>query len=72
MSFESIAASVKVVAVFLSTIVLAYGGLVVMTNPDPRTRNEWKEIAAGVFIGLAIIFLAPIISSLLSGGSYCR
>ncbi len=72
MDFAVLAASVRVVATFLSVMVLSYAGFVLMTNQNPQARNEWKEIAAGVFIGLSIIYLAPIISSAISGGTYCR
>ena len=69
--FSGIAASLKTLAVFFGVVVFAYAGLVLMTNQNPETRNEWKEIIAGVVVGLCILFLAPIISSALSGGSYC-
>jgi type IV secretory pathway VirB2 component (pilin) len=70
--FSVLSDSMRAVAVLLSVLVLAYAGVVLMTSQNPQTRNEWKEIAAGVFIGLSIIFLAPIISSFLGGGTYCR
>ena len=69
--FSGIAASLKVLAMFFGTIVFAYAGFVLITNQNPETRNEWKEIIAGVIIGFCILFLAPIISSALSGGKYC-
>jgi type IV secretory pathway VirB2 component (pilin) len=69
--FGSIATSLKAISVFFGVVVFAYAGLVLMTNQNPETRNEWKEIIAGVVIGLCILFLAPIIASSLSGGSYC-
>lgn len=71
MDFSAIASAIKTIAIFLSVIVLAYAGLVHMTSRDPVSRNEWKEIASGVFIGLSLLFLAPILASALSGGGYC-
>jgi Na+-transporting NADH:ubiquinone oxidoreductase subunit NqrB len=69
--FSGIALSLKALAVFFSVIVCAYAGFVLMTSENPETRNEWKEIIAGVIIGLCILFLAPIMAGLLTGGSYC-
>jgi uncharacterized membrane protein len=69
--FSSIAASLRVLAVFFGVIIFAYAGFVLITNQNPETRNEWKEIIAGVLIGLCILFIAPVIGSVLSGGSYC-
>lgn len=69
--FSSIAASLQTVAVFFGVVVMAYAGFVLITNQDPQTRNEWKEIVAGVIIGLCILLLAPVIASVVSGGSYC-
>ena len=62
---------VKGLAVVFSVIIMAYAGFVLMTSTNPSTRNEWKEILVGVFIGLSILFLAPIIAQTLSGGHYC-
>ena len=58
-------------AVFFGVIVAAYGGLVLMTSKNVFQRAEWKETLLGVFVGLSVIFLAPLVASLLSGGSYC-
>ena len=69
--FSGIAASLKVLAVFFGVIVFAYAGFVLITNTNPETRNEWKEIIAGVLIGFCILFLAPLIASTLAGGTYC-
>ncbi len=68
-----IAETVKAVALAFSLVTLAYAGFVLMTNQNPETRSEWKEIAAGVFIGLSLLFLAPVLSSVFSGSAaYCR
>ncbi len=68
---EAIAGTVKAIAVFFGVIVIAYAGLVLMTSRNPAQRAEWKEIVVGVFVGLSVIFIAPIVASLLGGGSYC-
>ena len=71
MDFAGVAGSLKTLAVFFGVVVFAYGGFVLITNQNPETRNEWKEIIAGVIIGLCILFLAPLIASTLTGGTYC-
>ncbi len=67
----AIASAIKLIAVFFSVILLCYAGVVLITNTDPVSRNEWKEIVTGVLIGLSILFLAPVISAALVGGGYC-
>ncbi|VVB58652.1 Uncharacterised protein [Candidatus Anstonella stagnisolia] len=67
-----IADAIRAIAVFFAVMVCAYAGLVLMTSRNPLQRAEWKEIVIGVFVGLSVIFIAPIISALLSGGNYCR
>lgn len=71
MDFSGVADSLKMLAVFFGVVVFAYGGFVLITNQNPETRNEWKEIIAGVIIGLCILFLAPVIAGSLTGGTYC-
>ena len=71
MDFTGVAGSLKTLAVFFGVVVFAYGGFVLITNQNPETRNEWKEIISGVIIGLCILFLAPLIASTLTGGTYC-
>ena len=71
LDFSGIADSLKVLAVFFGVVVFAYAGFVLLTNQNPETRNEWKEIIAGVMIGLCILFLAPLVASTLTGGTYC-
>jgi len=66
-----ISAAIRTMAVFFGVIVAAYGGLVLMTSKNVFQRAEWKETLLGVFVGLSVIFLAPLVASLLSGGSYC-
>lgn len=71
MSLESIADSIKTLAVLSAVIVIAYSGFMAMTSTDPLSRNYWKEMITGVIIGLSIVFLAPVLASALTGGSYC-
>ncbi len=71
MDFSAVADALKAFAVFFGVIVLSYAGFVLITNQNPEARNEWKEIAAGVIIGLCILFLAPLLASAFTGGTYC-
>lgn len=71
MSLQSIADSIQELAVLAGIIVIAYSGLMVITSRDPAVRGQYKEIILGVIIGLSIVFLAPLLASMLSGGSYC-
>ena len=69
--FAAFANSLKTLAIFLATITIAYAGFTLATTGDPRKREEWKEIIAGVIVGLILLFLAPLIAAQLSGGHYC-
>ena len=71
MDITEIATAIRTMAVFFGVIVAAYCGLVLMTSKNVFQRAEWKEILIGVFVGLSVVFLAPLVASLLSGGSYC-
>lgn len=71
MTLESIADSIKLIAAFAGVIMVAYSGLVLITSRDPVIRAEWKEIIVGVVIGLCVVFLAPWLATVFSGGSYC-
>lgn len=70
--FTAIASLIRLIAVAASVLVISYAGLVLATNRDPTTRNEWKEILIGVLIGISILFLTPIISTTITGGNYCH
>ena len=69
--FISLASSLKTLAIFLATITIAYSGFSLTTSRDPQAREQWKEIIAGVIIGLVLLFLAPLIAAQLAGGHYC-
>jgi len=69
--FVSLANSLKAIAVLFATLSIAYAGFSLATSRNPEQRNEWKEIIAGVFIGLVLLYLAPLIAAQLSGGHYC-
>lgn len=71
MDFAEVANLIKGLGVVFSVLFLGYAGLIIMSNSDPVLRREWKEIATFVLVGLSILFLAPIISSVFTGGSYC-
>jgi len=71
MTIEAIADSIKTLAVLAGIIVISYSGFMLMTNTDPLQRGQWKDIILAVVIGLCIVFLAPLLASTLSGGSYC-
>lgn len=71
LDLSQIADFLKGLAAVASVLIIAYGGFTLMTSQNPNTRNEWKEIVAGVFIGISLLFLAPLIAQTLSGGTYC-
>jgi len=71
MTLQSIADSIKLIAAFAGIIVIAYSGFILITSRDPAIRAEWKEIILGVIIGLCVVFLAPWLATVFSGGSYC-
>jgi hypothetical protein len=70
-NITDVASAIKSIAIFFSVLILSYAGIILITSNDPVSRNEWKEIAKGVLIGLSVLFLGPIISSALTGGGYC-
>ncbi len=71
LALEAIADSIKLLAVLAGVLVTSYAGFMLITDTNPYTRNEWKEVILGVVVGLSVIFLAPWLSSALSGGNYC-
>ena len=74
MAFDllSIANTIKALAMFFATIVISYAGLTLVFNKNPQQREEWKEVIAGVVIGLILLFLTPLIASQLIGATGCR
>ena len=73
MAFDisSAAAMLRTFATVMAVIMASYAGFVLATSRDVQKRNEWKEVLAGIFVGIALLYLAPLIASQLSGGSYC-
>lgn len=71
MSLASIADSIKLLATVAGIIVIAYAGLMLTVTKSANNKNEWKEVIIGVVLGLSIVYLAPIISTIFSGGHYC-
>jgi putative Mn2+ efflux pump MntP len=74
MAFDllSIANTIKALAMFFATIVISYAGLTLVFSKNPQQREEWKEVIAGVIIGLILLFLTPLIASQLIGATGCR
>ncbi len=74
MTFDltSLAIAIKSIALIFSTVVISYSGFVLATTTNVQQRNEWKEVIAGVTIGLILLFLAPLIAAYFTGGTYCR
>ncbi len=71
LDLTQVAEFLKALAAVVSVLIISYGGFTLITSQNPNTRNEWKEILLGVFIGISLLFLAPIIAQALSGGNYC-
>ena len=71
LDLTQVAEFLKAIAAVVSVLIISYGGFTLITSQNPNTRNEWKEILLGVFIGISLLFLAPIIAQALSGGNYC-
>lgn len=71
MDINAIADSIKLLATIAGVLVISYSGAMLTISKDAMARNQWKEIILGVIIGLSIVYLAPLIGSELSGGSYC-
>ncbi len=71
MSLQAIADSIKLLATVAGIVMIAYSGLMLTLSKDAVTRNQWKDVILGVIIGLCIVYLAPLIGSMFSGGQYC-
>jgi type IV secretory pathway VirB2 component (pilin) len=68
---EAIADGIKLLATLAGVVVVSYSGLMLMASQDPLIRNQWKEIILVVVVGICIVYLAPSLASVFSGGSYC-
>ena len=73
MAFDFIAAAeaLKTFAVVLAILMASYAGFVLATSRSIEQREEWKEVLGGIFIGLILLYAAPLIASQLFGGTYC-
>ncbi len=71
MTLEAIADSIKLLATVAGIVMIAYSGLMLTISQDPIFRKQWKDVILGVIIGLCIVYLAPLIGSMFSGGHYC-
>ena len=69
--FGSAAAMLRTFATVMAVIMTSYAGFVLATSRDVQKRNEWKEVLAGIFVGISLLYLAPLITSQLMGGTYC-
>ena len=69
--FTAAAETLKAFAVLLAIVMAAYAGFRLATGSGIEQREEWKEVIAGVLIGLALLFLAPLLASQFSGATYC-
>ena len=59
---------VKYIATFIAALVLLFAGIGYMSSgSDPKKRDNSKAMAMYVFIGLAIIWAAPIIVQFIVG-----
>ena len=70
--FVQLANLIKTFAVAFATIVIAFAGFTLATSTNVQQREEWKEVIAGVIVGLILLFVAPLIASQLTGATYCR
>ena len=70
--FAAAAGTLKEFSVVLAVVMAAVVGLKLATTPEIRERGEWKEALAGVFVGLILLFLAPLLAAQFMGGSYCK
>ncbi len=71
MSLVDIENAIELLATISGILVIAYSGLMLIATKNPILRGQWKDIILAVAIGLSVIYLAPLLGSLLSGGHYC-
>ncbi len=65
------AETLKDVSVLLAILMAAYAGFRLATGSEIEQRGEWKEVLAGICIGLVLLYLAPLVASQFIGGSVC-
>ena len=69
--FTAAAETLKAFAVLLAIVMAAYAGFRLATGSGVEQREEWKEVLAGIAVGLILLYLAPLLASQLVGGSVC-
>lgn len=69
--FTATAGIIRTISVLLAILMTAIAGFQLMTNPKLRERGEWKEVIAGIALGLVLLFLAPLLAAQFTGGTYC-
>ena len=68
--FGSAAELLKTVSTILAVVMTAYAGFRLITCQEVQQRGEWKEMLAGIAIGLVLVYLTPLIATTLTGGGY--
>jgi len=73
MAFDISAAAetLKGITVIMAIVMAAYAGFKLTTGSDVEQRGEWKEVLAGIAVGLVLLYLAPLMAVQLVGGSVC-
>ena len=56
--FASSAQTLKDFSILLSIVMASYAGFKLMTDHEIQQRGEWKEMLAGIGVGLVLLFLA--------------
>ena len=69
--FGAAAEMLKSFSVLMAIVMTAYAGFRLITCQEVQQRDEWKEVLSGIAIGLVLLYLAPLIASQLTGGTYC-
>lgn len=69
--FTAAAEMLKSFSVLLAVIMASYAGFRLATSPDVQQRQEWKEVLAGIGIGLILLYIAPLVAGQLTGANVC-
>lgn len=64
--------TLQIIGTIAGVLVAAYAGFILSSSHELSERNNAKALLGGVFIGLIIIWLAPIlVTNLVSSASVC-